>query len=309
MPDDEVRNLLRIAYNERLCSPPRFSGNNSQEQALEEIVGLEEAKRVLKQIIAYHRLQVEAKKRGVVLPAKRYHMCFVGNPGTAKTTFARACAMAFQLEGILLKNVFMEVGRAELIASYSGQTAPKVKNAFDAASGGILFVDEAYSLVEDAEGGYGDEAIAAIVQEMENRKDVIVIFAGYPDKMEVFLSRNPGLKSRIPFTVHFPDYTSEELVKIAKIMATKGGFQLSPDSEVVIKNIVNEEQGKPDFGNARFVRNLVEIAQMNRACASAYKRDFSYLPDSELFILQARDFERPHGIITNDNYERKIGFV
>lgn len=311
MSDEEVRRLLALAKEKKQLSPPPRPANRKSadlDGALQGIIGLDEPKRALRRIIAYHRLQEEAKARGIVLNDKTCHMCFVGNPGTAKTTFARACAKAFQIEGMLAGDAFIEVGRADLIASYSGQTAPKVKKAIKSAAGGVLFIDEAYSLLEDAEGGYGDEAIATLVQEMENRRDVIVIFAGYPDKMEAFLSRNPGLKSRVPFTVHFPDYSCEELVEIAGCIARKGGFRLDPGSEAVIRDIVRQEMGRPDFGNARYVRNLIEAAQMNRACSLAYKADLRRLPDSELFVLRAEDFEKPQNIGDGGMKGRTIGF-
>ena len=310
MPDAEVRRLLRLTQGDRSpapASPAAPAQKEDIQKTLQGIVGLEEAKQVLKQIVAYHRLQTEANQRGIALKNRSCHMCFAGNPGTAKTSFARVCAKVFQMEGICSRNVFHEVGRADLVASYSGQTAPRVKKAIRDAAGGVLFIDEAYSLLEDKEGGYGDEAIAALVQELDNCRDVIVIFAGYPDKMAEFLSRNPGLRSRIPFVVRFPDYSCEELLKIARHIAQRGGFRLDPGAESAIESIVKRDLGKPEFGNGRYIRNLVEAAQMNRACSLVYGTDLSGVSDAELFVLRAEDFKRPAGIVAGGS-RKPIGF-
>ena len=146
-------------------------------------------------------------------------MVFTGNPGTAKTTVARLFAEIMKDEAILSTGKFVEVGRADLVGQHVGHTAPLVKKKFRDAQGGVLFIDEAYSLCDSYENGFGDEAINTIVQEMENhRDDVIVIFAGYPEPMKQFLDRNPGMQSRIAFQIEFEDYTTEELCAITKLL-------------------------------------------------------------------------------------------
>ena len=150
------------------------------------------------------------------------HMVFTGNPGTAKTTVARLFAQIMKENGLLPVGDLIEVGRADLVGKYVGWTAPTVKAKFAAAKGSVLFIDEAYSLVDDKDGLFGDEAINTIVQEMENqRDDTVVIFAGYPDKMEQFLKKNPGLRSRIAFHIPFEDYKPAELLDIFTLMAKK----------------------------------------------------------------------------------------
>ena len=159
------------------------------------------------------------------------NMEFIGNPGTAKTTVARITAGILHEIGLLPTSELVEVGRADLVAKYTGQTADKVKEVFQKAKGKLLFIDEAYALTDCWENSYGDEAISTIVQEMENnREDTVVIFAGYPDKMNEFFSRNPGLRSRVPFTIRFSDYSAEEMAQIVEAEAKKRGFSLMPEA-------------------------------------------------------------------------------
>lgn len=169
------------------------------------------------------------EEKGVKWDHPAMHMIFSGNPGTAKTTVARLFARIMRENGLLSKGQLVEVSRGDLVGKYVGWTAPTIQAKFKAAIGSVLFIDEAYSLVDDRDGSFGDEAINTIVQEMENhRADVVVIFAGYPDKMEGFLAKNPGLRSRIAFHVPFADYTSGELCEIAQLISQKNGMTLHP---------------------------------------------------------------------------------
>ena len=163
--------------------------------------------------------------------------------------------------GLTRGSGLLEVGRADLVAEYLGQTAIKVESVFRKAKGKVLFIDEAYSLVEYRAGGYGDEAIDTIVQEMENnREDTIVIFAGYPDKMKEFFSRNPGLRSRVPFTIKFDDYSVDELIMICELEAKKKGFIIDVNAKDKLKEVCKNVEGNTDMGNGRFCRNLIEKA-------------------------------------------------
>jgi AAA+ superfamily predicted ATPase len=219
-------------------------------------------------------------------------MVFTGNPGSAKTTVARLLAEIMNKEGILRTGEFIECGRADLVGEYVGQTAPKVKNHFRLATGGILFIDEAYSLVEHWEGSYGDEAISTIVQEMENRRNnVIVIFAGYPDKMKNFLSKNEGLRSRIAFHVDFPNYNADELLQILQLMAKNKGFELNTEIEDKCREIFSKVCNKEDFGNGRFVRNLFEQALMKQSQRIIIENDGKEIGREELLKLKVEDFE------------------
>ena len=160
----------------------------------------------------------------------------------------------------------MEVGRSDLVAKYVGWTAKTVQEKFKAAMGGVLFIDEAYALADDRGGSFGDEAINTIVQEMENRReDLVVIFAGYPEEMERFLDKNPGLRSRIAFHVPFADYSAEELCDIAMLIGRQKGVSFSADAVEKLYTVFEVARLQPDFGNGRYARNAVEQAKMNMA--------------------------------------------
>ncbi len=275
---------------------------------LREMIGLEGIKRQVDEIVAFAKLQKVAKQHGRKLGGVNLNLTFLGNPGTAKTTVARIFARIMKENGVLSKGGLMEVGRADLVAKYLGQTAIKVKEVFKKAKGNVLFIDEAYSLIDNCENEYGDEAIATIVQEMENRRDdMIVIFAGYPDKMESFLARNPGLRSRVPFTVSFPDYDADELTAIAKSEAARRGYALTDAAERKVRRLSERAMRTAEFGNGRFSRNLVEAAMMRAAVRvmneSAAKPDLR-----ALFRLEESDFALPDNLKQSEPAARPIGF-
>ena len=193
-------------------------------------------------------------------------MVFTGNPGTAKTTVARLFAEMLKDEKIFGTGNFVEAGRADLIGMFVGETALKVKAKFQEAQGGVLFIDEAYSLCDGYSKGYGDEAINTIVQEMENHRDeVIVVFAGYPEPMKEFLDRNPGMKSRIAFNVEFEDYNTDELCSITKLMLNRKQMKITDAaSNKLLENYELARKNK-DYGNGRYVRKIIEEAEMNLA--------------------------------------------
>lgn len=219
------------------------------------------------------------------------HMVFSGNPGTAKTTVARLFAKIMKDNVVLSTGQLVEVGRSDLVGKYVGWTAKTVKKRFSEAIGGVLFIDEAYSLVDDCDGSYGDEAINTIVQEMENHRDeMVVIFAGYPDKMQTFLSKNPGLRSRIAFQVHFEDYNKDELCSIAKHVAEENGFKLTDDSLSKMSDIFGDAMKRPDFGNGRYVRNLIERSRMAQA-SRLINQDISKITKDQVCTIEASDIE------------------
>ncbi len=233
---------------------------------LTEMIGLSEAKRIIKTAIDYRKAQKLFSEKGMKAEQPSMHMVFTGNPGTAKTTVARLFARIMRENDLLAKGHIIELGRGDLVGKYVGWTAPTVKKKFFEAKGGVLFIDEAYSLVDDRSGSFGDEAINTIVQEMENHRDeLVVIFAGYPDKMEGFLGKNPGLRSRITFHVPFADYSTEELLEIAALTAKKKGLTLTDGARETLEAVFDAARTEPDFGNGRFVRNLVEKAKMAQA--------------------------------------------
>ena len=274
---------------------------------LHELIGLENIKERVDQIVSFAKLQKMAKDQGRRVEGINLNLSFLGNPGTAKTTVARLFARIMKENGILSRGDLIEVGRADLVAKYTGQTAIKVKGVFEKAKGNVLFIDEAYSLVDGWENEYGDEAIATIVQEMENnREDMIVIFAGYPDRMEKFLSRNPGLRSRVPFMVEFKDYSADELTEIAKAEAARRGYTIGSDVENRIHDICSAAMKAEEFGNGRFSRNLVESAIMRSA-----SRTMSMLPSETCldvyFTLESCDFTAPDNL-KDGKKTRVIGF-
>ncbi len=235
-------------------------------EELESLIGLGNAKKVITQALNFYKVQKLYADKGISTKRPAMHMIFTGNPGTAKTTVARLFAQIMKDNGVLSKGDLYEVGRADIVGQYVGQTAPLVKAMFRKAKGSVLFIDEAYSLVDDRDGLYGDEAINTIVQEMENnREDTVVIFAGYPDKMESFLDKNPGLRSRIAFNIPFDDYNEEELLQIAELTAKKSNMHFTDDAKLKLKDLFIESKKSADFGNGRFVRNVFEKAKMEQA--------------------------------------------
>ena len=301
-PDDEDDTACRVEP----AKVKKTSRHTAMEE-LQELVGLQNIKQQAGQIVAFAKMQKLAKTKGKKIDAVNLNFAFTGNPGTAKTTAARIFARVMKENGILSKGDLLEVGRADLVAKYIGQTAIKVKELFAKAKGNVLFIDEAYSLVDEWENSYGDEAIATIVQEMENhRDDVIVIFAGYPDKMQAFLARNPGLRSRVPFVIEFDDYTAEELAAIAEKEIERRGYTVEKAAEKKILEICRTAVCSEDCGNGRFSRNLVDAAIMKaavRVTAAASAGDGA----DGWFCLVADDFETP-GNIKKRAPVRTIGF-
>ncbi len=242
----------------------RDAGEAAKE--LDDMIGLSFVKQIIHKAIAYYKLRKLCMDKGIARDKALMHMVFTGNPGTAKTTVARLFAEILKDEKVLSTGVFIEVGRADLVGDHVGSTAPLVKKKFREAQGGVLFIDEAYSLCDSYREGFGDEAINTLVQEMENhRDDVIVIFAGYPGPMKEFLERNPGMKSRIAFQVSFDDYDTDELCEITKLMVEKKQMTITDSALDNLRLIYDNARTEEDYGNGRFVRGIIEEAEMNLA--------------------------------------------
>ena len=274
---------------------------------LKKLIGLDKAKSIVERAIKFNSFQKLFKEKGNPDLQMSRHMVFSGNPGTAKTTVARLFAQIMKDNGILPVGKLVEVGRTELVGQYVGWTAKQVADVFKEARGSVLFIDEAYSLVEE-DGLYGDEAINTIVQYMENqRDDTIVIFAGYPDKMQKFLDKNPGLRSRIAFHVNFDDYNCDQLYEILEMITMDNGMKLGPDVRGKFLEIASKAMASKDFGNGRFVRNLFEQAVMSRA-SRVMGMPFSSITDQDLVILNACDFFIPEELSVKPTY-REIGFA
>ena len=273
---------------------------------LQDMIGLQNAKAVIGKALDYYKLQRLYKDKGLKQDRAAMHMVFSGNPGTAKTTVARLFARIMKENGLLSKGHLVEVGRSDLVGKYLGWTASIVKGKFKQAMGGVLFIDEAYSLVEERDGLYGDEAINTIVQEMENRRDdLVVIFAGYPKEMEEFLNKNPGLRSRIAFHVPFADYTAEELCLIAKHIGKSKGITLTDGALTKLSALFEAARQNEDFGNGRYVRNVIERSKMNQA-SRLIRMDPDKITEKELTVLCEADIETP--VKKPETVKRQIGF-
>jgi SpoVK/Ycf46/Vps4 family AAA+-type ATPase len=237
---------------------------------LNELIGLSETKKEITTLSNYIQMKLKRDEMGMKSPNLSLHCVFTGNPGTGKTTVARILAGIYKEMGLLKKGHLVETDRSGLIAEYVGQTAVKTNKKIDEALDGVLFIDEAYSLVQGAKGDYGPEAIATLLKRMEDDRDrLVVIVAGYTKEMEDFINSNPGLQSRFNRYIHFEDYTAEELLKIFLLNTDKHEYKLADDvKEFLLKKLEEVVANKPkDFGNARYVRNLFEKtveAQANR---------------------------------------------
>ena len=233
----------------------------SAKDDLEELIGLDGIKTEVNKILNYVKLN---KSRGKM---PTLHMCFNGNPGTGKTSVARIIGKLFEEEKILPGNgEFVEIHGRDLVAKYVGWTASQVHNIVAKAMGGVLFIDEAYSLVSDRSGGFEDEAIATLIKEMEDHRDEIcIILAGYTDEMKELIKRNPGFESRIQFTINFPDYSSEELLEIFNGLCKKEKYRLSKGCTEILLQHFEEARLEEGFGNGRYVRNIFEKIKFEQA--------------------------------------------
>ena len=258
----------------------RFSWSSSCKDRIKEIAAL----------LLVHRLR---KMLGLTSANPNLHMSFTGSPGTGKTTVALKWQIFYLDLVILEKVILITVTRDDLVGQYIGHTAPKTKEVLKRAMGGVLFIDEAYYLYKpDNERDYGAEAIEILLQVMENqRDDLVIIFAGYKERMDSFYESNPGLSSRVANHVDFPDYSPDELLTIAKIMVEEQQYSMTPESEEVLLDYIKLRMAEPHFANARSVRNAIDRARMrqaNRMFASGNR----VLTKADLVTIQAEDILR-----------------
>ncbi|HWP97542.1 MAG TPA: AAA family ATPase [Syntrophomonadaceae bacterium] len=255
---------MKFPRSETQADPLTLQGSLPRTQSLQELeqlVGLREVKRNIAEVTAFSLIQNRRSQMHLKTLPNALHMVFTGNPGTGKTTVARILGKVFQDIGLLVKGHLVEVERADLVGEYIGHTAQKTREMIRKAQGGIMFVDEAYTLAQGGEKDFGQEAIATLVKGVEDYRDnLIIILAGYSKEMAQFLRSNPGLRSRFPINIEFADYNIEELFQIALQMYQERDYELTSKCRWRLKQILSdfEKNHHPHSGNARYVRNLVE---------------------------------------------------
>ncbi|MCF1505786.1 CbbX protein [Afifella sp. H1R] len=233
----------------------------------ETLVGLAPVKKRIRETAALLLVERARKQLGLAYEAPTLHMSFTGNPGTGKTTVALKMASLLHRLGYIRKGHLVSVTRDDLVGQYIGHTAPKTKEVLKKAMGGVLFIDEAYYLYRpENERDYGQESIEILLQVMENqREDLVVILAGYADKMDKFFESNPGFRSRIAHHIDFPDYNNEELLRIAEMMLKEQNYELSPEARETLIRYIDRRRQQPHFANARSVRNALDRARLRQA--------------------------------------------
>ena len=248
------------------------SSNTSHDELisqLNELVGLENVKQQVADLIDYNQIQNIRAKSGLKNSDKTLHMAFLGNPGTAKTTVARIVGKMYKSIGLLSKGHFIEASRTDLIAEYQGQTAIKVKRLINRAKGGVLFIDEAYSITENHHSdSYGRESLTELTKALEDyRDDLVVIVAGYTNLMEKFFESNPGLKSRFNTFISFNDYSIDELTRIFTYTCDRNDYTIEDEAVEKIHNLLEAKlkEQEDHFSNVRFIRNLFDDITMNQS--------------------------------------------
>jgi probable Rubsico expression protein CbbX len=232
-----------------------------------ELIGLAPVKQRIRETAALLLVDRARRQMGLTQETPTLHMSFTGNPGTGKTTVALKMAGLLHRLGYVRKGHLVTVTRDDLVGQYIGHTAPKTKEVLKKAMGGVLFIDEAYYLYKpDNERDYGQEAIEILLQVMENnRDDLVVIMAGYADRMDKFFAANPGFRSRIAHHIEFPDYTDEELLKIAESMLDQQNYHFDEKARTAMKDYIALRRAQPHFANARSIRNALDRARLRQA--------------------------------------------
>jgi stage V sporulation protein K len=270
--------------------PPEHAALKEIEDELGTLVGMEEMKRMIKEIYAWIFVNKKREDMGLKARKQALHMMFKGNPGTGKTTVARLIGKLFLKMNVLSKGHLIEAERADLVGEYIGHTAQKTRDLIKKAQGGILFIDEAYSLGRGGEKDFGKEAIDTLVKHMEDKQhEFILILAGYSREMEYFLTLNPGLHSRFPLVIDFPNYTIDQLMEISSRMLEEREYSLSHEAEKKLKDHliwVKAVLSPNSFSNGRYVRNIIEKSIRAQAMRLLLQNSFDR---HELMTLRSND--------------------
>ena len=276
------------------------------ERKFSHLVGMESVKSDLRKRVDFLMVNKRREARGRKTDNQRMHMAFVGNPGTGKTTVARLFAELLQSSGLLPSNEVVETDRSGLVGEYIGHTEKKTKSVISRANGGVLFIDEAYALNDRYENrkGFGEEAVDVLVKEMEDRRDsLVVIFAGYKAPMLDFIGINPGLRSRIPAVIEFPDYSEDELVEIAHRISRSRDLLLEDSAVEQMRVALRSEKEKDGFGNARTVENMLDQAQRNATLRMSHLGNLA--TELESRTLRAEDVDFKEELMP----KKQIGFT
>jgi probable Rubsico expression protein CbbX len=270
-------------------APPESDIEEVLAQLDQELVALEPVKTRIREVAALLVIDRMRREQGLISSRPSLHMSFTGNPGTGKTTVALRMAEILHRLGYIEKPKVVSVTRDDLVGQYVGHTAPKTREVLKRARGGVLFIDEAYYLYRpENERDYGQEAIEILLQVMETeRDDLVVVLAGYRDRMETFFRSNPGMGSRVAHHIHFPDFDVAELMAIAALMLGQQAYELTPTAEVALREYVERRVRRPRFAHGRSIRNAIDRARMRQASRLYDRRDA--LGRTDLITIEAED--------------------
>jgi probable Rubsico expression protein CbbX len=293
-PEGEGRIWLAVTEAaDPAADPPTLARRTGLDTVLDqldrELVGLEPVKTRIREIAALLVIDRLRAEHGLSSERPSLHMCFTGNPGTGKTTVARRMAEILHRLGYVERGHLVSVTREDLVGQYVGHTAPKTRDVLKKAYGGVLFIDEAYYLHRpENERDYGQEAIEILLQAMENERDkLVVILAGYKDRMDDFFGSNPGMQSRVAHHIEFPDFTVDELMGIGDVMLEQRAYRFAPEARQVFRDYIERRRRRPRFAHGRSIRNAIDRARLRQA--SRLFESESALGREELITIEAED--------------------